>query len=581
MANDDKSAAESGYSGRLSDLVGEPMKFLLPIEGYEQMPLVSLEEAVEPIREKVPNIDKMVYIAKANHKNCPTQLAADLSAAITVYTMESNTKMSLYFTLNSTLRCCTLEREENLKCWFLYLKLLITALSHLPSYHGIVYRGVKQDLSGSYTKGKDFVWWGFSSCTTSLSVLQSNLFFGDKGDGTLFIIDSFTGKDIRQYSHYAKEEEILLVTARSFIVIDCLNVGPGRWIIHIKETEPPFHFLKTDSSISSTFELTSNIDQPLSTMDASENTDYILMAHAETNTDSIVIAHTGVNTDLVTSSNAEANTDYTITANVETNTDDEANTAEKSTTHQKVWFDTPSERNTNETMSSAVELINSDTSTCPQVGSTVSRAEPQKPTLSSFLTSQMSSHSLSSGTESLSGSSVKILRLTNGAITDTMIDVLVNIVASNLQLETIYLVNNRLGDELMCHLIETIYDRSDLRFFIIDNQITNRGAASLADVLIRYPQVFQMLNLERNLIDDQGVISFMNALTQSPNSSLKSLSLSRNVCIGDGCIDSIIDTISDNHTLRSLYLEKCNLSDDGKQRLRNTIGKKSTFQLQL
>ncbi|CAF0921812.1 unnamed protein product [Adineta ricciae] len=581
MANYDKSDAKSGYSGRLSDLVDEPMKFLLPIEGYELMPLVSLEEAVEPIREKVPNIDKMVYIAKANHKNRPTQLAADLSAAITVYTMENTAKMSLYFTLNSTLRCSTSDREENLKCWFLYLKLFITALSHLPSYHGIVYRGVKQDLSGFYTKDKEFVWWGFSSCTTSLSVLQSNLFFGNEGVGTLFIIDSFTGKHIRQYSHYAKEDEILLVTARRFIVIDCLNVGPGRWIIHIKETEPPFPFLKTDSSISSTFELTSNIDQPLSTVDASENTDHIPMAHAETNTDSIVIAHTGVNTDHVTSSNAEANTDCMITANVETNTDDEASTAEKSTTHQKVWFDTPSKTNTNETMSSAFELINSDTSTCPQDGSIVSQAEPQKPMLSSFLVSQMPSRSLGSGTESLSESVIKILRLTNEVITNTMIDGLVNIVASNLQLETIYLVNNQLGDELMYQLIETIFDRSNLRVFIIDNRITDRGAALLADVLIRCRQVFTMLNLERNLIGDQGVISLMNALTQSPDSSLKSLSLSRNLCIGDGCIDSIIDTISDNHTLRSLYLEKCNLSDDGKQRLQNTIGKKSTFQLQL
>ena len=161
MDNDESSAEKSNYRGRLSDLVDEPMKFLFPIEGYEQMPLLSLEEAVEPIRKCVPDIDKMVYIAKANYKNCPTQLAADLSAAITIYTMESNAKMSLYFTLNSTLRCSTSDREEKLKCWFLYLKLLITALSHLPSYHGIVYRGVKQDLSGFYTKKQGIRMVGF------------------------------------------------------------------------------------------------------------------------------------------------------------------------------------------------------------------------------------------------------------------------------------------------------------------------------------------------------------------------------------------------------------------------------------
>ncbi|CAF1317761.1 unnamed protein product, partial [Rotaria sordida] len=33
------------------------------------------------------------------------------------------------------------------------------------------------------------VWWGLSSCTTALTVLQSEQFLGQTGDRTLFMIE--------------------------------------------------------------------------------------------------------------------------------------------------------------------------------------------------------------------------------------------------------------------------------------------------------------------------------------------------------------------------------------------------------
>ncbi|CAF4386310.1 unnamed protein product, partial [Rotaria magnacalcarata] len=45
---------EEQHTQRFSDIAGEPCRMLMPIQGYEKKPLVSLEEAVEPIVEYVP-----------------------------------------------------------------------------------------------------------------------------------------------------------------------------------------------------------------------------------------------------------------------------------------------------------------------------------------------------------------------------------------------------------------------------------------------------------------------------------------------------------------------------------------------
>ena len=83
-----------------------------------------------------------------------------------LYSMEWQPReKSFYIILNKIL--CD-ENRSLLKPWFLYLKLFITALSKLPSIHCFVHRGIKKDLSADYPPGKIFVWWGFSSCTSSI-----------------------------------------------------------------------------------------------------------------------------------------------------------------------------------------------------------------------------------------------------------------------------------------------------------------------------------------------------------------------------------------------------------------------------
>ncbi|CAF3507015.1 unnamed protein product [Rotaria sp. Silwood1] len=62
---------------RLSDVLKEPHCWLLPIEGYEMMPLVSLETAVESLVGIVPDIrpqpNHPQHRAQPNHSQHPVQ----------------------------------------------------------------------------------------------------------------------------------------------------------------------------------------------------------------------------------------------------------------------------------------------------------------------------------------------------------------------------------------------------------------------------------------------------------------------------------------------------------------------------
>ncbi|CAF1001215.1 unnamed protein product [Adineta steineri] len=217
---------------------------LMPIKGYEKMPLVSLEEAVAPLISILPEIQDNVYVAKQRCKSMsPNGLTQDESASIMLYSMEWEPhEECLYFVLNATLRS---EDRRRLKPWFSYLKLLLTALEKLPSTRCHVFRGVNLDLTNQYTEGKTFVWWGFSSCTTSIGVFQENeQFLGKTGQRTLFTIECDSGKDISRYSYYQKEKEVLLLAARQFIVVAYLQPATGLHMIQLKETKPPITLLQ-------------------------------------------------------------------------------------------------------------------------------------------------------------------------------------------------------------------------------------------------------------------------------------------------------------------------------------------------
>ncbi|CAF1420231.1 unnamed protein product [Adineta ricciae] len=229
--------AERLIPQRFLDADKEPDQYLMPIADYEKYPLVSLKASVEPIKSLLFNCDTMVEIALRSCRRPSDALTQDESASIHLYTMQwSQPHASLYQLLNERLRS---KNRESLIVWFHYLKLFFTALFKLRSIRGIVYRGVRQNLSNDYDE--DHIWWGLSSCTEKLNVMEA--FIGTHGSRTIFNIECFNGKPIRPHSHFQDEEEILLLPGTYFKVVDKWNAGNGLFIVHLKEEIPPYETL--------------------------------------------------------------------------------------------------------------------------------------------------------------------------------------------------------------------------------------------------------------------------------------------------------------------------------------------------
>jgi hypothetical protein len=218
-------------SERFLDVNNEPQEALGPLENYEKKPLVSLEEAVKPIQHLISNMTSYVWTAKENCKKLDGYLTLDEAAAVRLYTMQC-----LYQQLNAALRS---EKRAQVTPYYSYLKLLLTALWKLPSEKRLVYRGVKNDISAQFDKGKKFTWWGLTSCTSALGVLQSDVFLGKSGNRTMFIIECMDGKAIQKYSHFSNENEVLLLPCSYFEVLDNIDQGNGLHAIHIKQIQPP------------------------------------------------------------------------------------------------------------------------------------------------------------------------------------------------------------------------------------------------------------------------------------------------------------------------------------------------------
>lgn len=232
----------SKLSTRYSNLPDEPKpkRMLPPIQGYENEDLVSLEEAVVPLIKIVPEVERMVWTVKQNSFDCEYGLTDDEIAAVLLYTMEWTPRQkSFYIILNQTLQAAN---RNLLKPWFFYLRLVMNSLAKIPldSERTTVYRGVKADLSDQYSRGSTITWWGFSSCTTNIEVLDNPNFLGCTGTRTLFSIDCCSAKSVKTFSVFPHEEEVLLPPGRQFEVKGRLDQGNGLHIIQMKEIIPKY-----------------------------------------------------------------------------------------------------------------------------------------------------------------------------------------------------------------------------------------------------------------------------------------------------------------------------------------------------
>ncbi len=209
-----------------------------PIVGYADEPLLPLVKACAPLIDIVHDISNYVQFSlNETPEQPPDGLTIDESAAIRLYTMEwEGSHRSLYSMLNHTLKKGT---REELHPYYKYLKLFLTALVKLPCLEPLtVWRGVTKNLSAEFPPGTPVTWWSFSSCTTSLPVLENNMYLGNTGERTLFSVEAINSRIIRNHSFFVTEDEVLLLPGTHMIVQSQLSPAPGLHIIHLRQIIP-------------------------------------------------------------------------------------------------------------------------------------------------------------------------------------------------------------------------------------------------------------------------------------------------------------------------------------------------------
>ncbi|CAF1383972.1 unnamed protein product [Rotaria magnacalcarata] len=226
----------------------KPNQILKPIKGFASEPLVSLEEACQPLLGIIPRLKHYVNDAKKNSKNPANNLTQDESAAIRLYTMQWDSNLddphvSLYSHLN-----CILRQPDRkvLKPWFCYLKLFLTALAKLPPISGQnFWRGIRNEYTAKYIEDDETIWWGFSSCTKSLQVLKSDAFLGTTDKRSIFSIEIFDGRSVKDHSDFPEEEEVLLFPGTCLKVDAKLNPASDLHIIQLKSIHPHDELLES------------------------------------------------------------------------------------------------------------------------------------------------------------------------------------------------------------------------------------------------------------------------------------------------------------------------------------------------
>jgi hypothetical protein len=422
------------------------------LQEYEKHPLVSFEQATQPLVHIVRGIKQMIEIVNQNTNQSADHLSSDESASIRLYTLEwKKPRTSFRFILNETLR---VHVREKLLPWFRYLRLFIYALSKLPSISShTVYRGLKMDETTVYSKDEKFVWWDFVSCTSSIEFAKNSLYENELS--AIFIIECHSAKDITQYSLNNNENEIILYPERQFQVISSFDYGNQLKLIQLKEIRQDHPLNQISNTMPPIRRLEFIISQ------CQQKSTINLIGQGLTGTDMNIVVNQGI-------------------------------------------------------IDKQCQKLLLSNNKIKSVGSSIIAKSLNKNTTLKFLS--LSYNSLSDeGVQSLT----KILALNNS------------------KLETLSLHKTGITDAGVLHLRNMLKKNKTLIW----------------------------LHLGRNKISDQGIHLLANVLINH-NDTLRVLDLSYNKLITDSSVNSLVEIFQRNKSLETLWINNCNISEEGKKKLK-------------
>ncbi|MGK5729490.1 ADP-ribosyltransferase domain-containing protein [Streptomyces sp. URMC 124] len=221
------------YLERLASVKDEGLA-LPAITGVFDTPLMEFRDAVSPVAAVLSGLDRHVERShefgkrRADEAAGSGSLSADAIAALYLYTCES----AFYREINTVLRS---PDRARLVPYLPYLRLLFSAVSHLPARTEPLWRGVSLDLRAQYPLGRTVTWWGVSSCTPNLGVARA--FLGSRGKRTLFEVVPARAVGISSFSAFTGEEEFILSPGTQLKVTDVKTERGGLCTVKLTELE--------------------------------------------------------------------------------------------------------------------------------------------------------------------------------------------------------------------------------------------------------------------------------------------------------------------------------------------------------
>jgi len=171
------------------------------------------------------------------------------------------------------------------------------------------------------------------------------------------------------------------------------------------------------------------------------------------------------------------------------------------------------------------------------------------------------------------------LKLSNNSITSKGAKILSAILWNNQSLLTLSLWDNQLGDEGIRLICQSLSNQlcSLTSIDLSTNQLTDHAAKSLANMLKKNQRLLQ-LTLADNYFTDHG-IQLITQVLRNQNQTLEILSLTKNRKITDRSVDAFIQMIETNQSLKTVYIDECDLSNEGKDKLMKKAKPKKGFWL--
>ena len=155
---------------------------------------------------------------------------------------------------------------------------------------------------------------------------------------------------------------------------------------------------------------------------------------------------------------------------------------------------------------------------------------------------------------------LKEFSINGNSITKEAGDNIAEAIASNCDLEKLWLTNNKLKSTGIIKITNALQFLNSLKLLQLDNnEITTEAADGIAAVINNNP-LLQIVTLDNNKLETEGVIKIASALKNI--NSLKVFGLNNN-CITDKAANAIADVICSNTELERLYLNDNNLQSNG------------------